>query len=217
MRPQQGPCLDPPSQLPQKTIPLTPRNTKFDQLFNKLPPSIICNTDGSKIRDRASFAYIVPNNTVSQRHRNSAFILTTELQAIYQFLKYLLLNPQFLSQPVFICSDSFTAFYTISNINSSHPFVSRIGIQGNKTVNKAKSNRTLHIRKLITTHWHNQRHKQKPNHRIANIRPIPTHWSSSIQLLWRYGIIIIRLRIGHTRLTRTHLCSNLFPQLIYTL
>jgi len=62
-------------------------------------------------------------------HRNSSSVFTTELQAIYFCLEYILSNPQLLNQPALIVSDSLAAPSTISDTNSSYPFVSRILVQ----------------------------------------------------------------------------------------
>ena len=59
----------------------------FLEILNSLPGAILCFIDGSKIGDRTGFAYLISDQIFASRHRNSASILTVELQAIFQCLE----------------------------------------------------------------------------------------------------------------------------------
>ena len=75
---------------------------------------------------RTSLACSLNNNLYSKRHRNSASVFTTELQAIYLTLQHILSNPSLLVHPTIIVSDSQVALTAITNTNSDHSFVSQI-------------------------------------------------------------------------------------------
>jgi len=57
------------------------------------PNSNVCYTDFSKTNNRTGLAYPINNNLYSKRHRNSASVFTTELQAM---LQNILSNPSLL-------------------------------------------------------------------------------------------------------------------------
>ena len=60
--------------------------------------------------------------------------------------------------------------------------------------------------------WHQEQWsgQQQHNH-LAKIKPLTAPWPSSNRSSCRLEIILTRLRIGHKRLTHSHICSHLFP------
>ena len=76
------------------------------EILNSFPGAILCFTDGSKIGKRIGFAYSISDQIFASRQRNSASILTVQLQAILQCLEKILstLFPQ--SHTFLIASDS---------------------------------------------------------------------------------------------------------------
>ena len=60
------------------------------------------------------------------RHRNSASILTSEQQAIFQSLGDILSLPHSHSRSFLLCSDSYSSLSATSNTSSTHPLISRI-------------------------------------------------------------------------------------------
>jgi len=98
----------------------------FLEILNSFPDAILCFTDGSKIGDRTGFAYSISDQIFASRHRNSASILTVELQAIFQCLEKILSTPFPHSHTFLIASDSLSALSVISIFYSSHPLVTRI-------------------------------------------------------------------------------------------
>jgi len=98
----------------------------FLEILNSFPGAILCFTDESKIGDRTGFAYSISNQIFASRHRNSASILTVELQAIFQCLEKILSTPFPQPDSFLIVSDSLSAMSAISNVHSTHPLVTRI-------------------------------------------------------------------------------------------
>jgi len=187
----------------------------------------------------------------AHRHRNSASVLTAELQANLGCIESILnLSPP--PTPSFlIASESLSSLTAISNTNSNHPLVSRIrillitasslnimitfvwipshiGILGNEKVDQAtkeathypripsrllptKTDLSLHNREIIVSHRSKNWKDQKSTNKLANFKPHPFEWPSSNQPSRQHEIILTRLRIGHIRLTHSHILSNLFP------
>jgi len=103
-------------------------------------------------------------------------------------------------------------------------WVSHGGFQGNEKVNAAeksatrlprirltKSDFTLVIRHRITNLWTSHWENQINTNKLAMLKPLPWPWDSSRQPHRCHKIYLTRLRIGHTRLTHSHLLSNLHP------
>jgi len=68
------------------------------------------------------------------------------------------------------------------------------------------------IHLFIIKKWHELWQNQKPRHnKLLPIKPTPVSWSSTNFHSRRLEIFLTRLRIGHTRLTPSHLVSDLFP------
>ena len=110
-------------------------------------------TDGSKTRDGVAFAFS-HQQVNTRRIQAHASIFTAELYAIYYSLNYVQELPP---SPVTICTDSKSAIFAISALNSPNPLVQRIrnriaasnrevcfcwvpshiGVQGNEQVDRA--------------------------------------------------------------------------------
>jgi len=73
------------------------------------------------------------------RHRNSASILTVELQAIFYCLESILSLPRPTPHTFLIASDSPTAPTTSSNSHSPHPLASRIHIPSSPPAHRSLS------------------------------------------------------------------------------
>jgi len=109
------------TKLPKKsTSPITYRD-RFQSLIINYPNSKICYTDGSKTNNRTGITYSIFNNLFSKRHRNSASVFTTELQAIYLTLQHIFSNLSLLVQPTIIVLDSLAALTATANTNSDPP------------------------------------------------------------------------------------------------
>jgi len=76
----------------KSTSPITYDRDHFQSLIINHPNSNICYTDGFKTNNKTGFAYSINNKLYSKRHRNSASVFTTELQAIYLTLEHILSN-----------------------------------------------------------------------------------------------------------------------------
>ena len=63
-----------------------------------------------------------------------------------------------------------------------------------------------HFRQLILQKW-NLHWKNQINNKLLAIKKIPVPWSSSIRNSRREEVILTRLRIGHTRITHSHLLN----------
>lgn len=64
-----------------------------------------------------------------------------------------------------------------------------------------------HYRSLILQSW-NKFWKNQSSNKLLPIKQIPIQWSSSIRDSRREEVILTRLRIGHTRITHSHLLNN---------
>ena len=78
------------------------------------------------------------------------------------------------------------------------------------------SDRAQYIGNLVKQQWHSHwSEQQSQNNKLAIIKPLPYYSPSSSRASRKQEIILIRilisLRIGHIRLTHTHLVTNLFP------
>ena len=104
---------------------------------------------------------------------------------------------------------------------------SHVGIPGNEEVDKAakaasslqyidphllptKTDLSLFIQQLIRNNWQQQWSSQQQFNHLAKIKPSTAPWPSSSPSSRRLEIIITRLRIGHTRLIHSHVCSHLY-------
>jgi len=67
----------------QKTTNATIYRTHFLEILNSFANAVLCFTDGSKSKNKVGFAYSIRDKTFSFRHRNSASILTAELQTVF--------------------------------------------------------------------------------------------------------------------------------------
>jgi len=75
-----------------------------------------------------------------------------------------------------------------------------------------KADITLAIRNFIKQHWTTLwRDQISANNKLVQFKSLPLPWSSSQETSRRTEIVLSRLRIGHTRLTHSHLFTNLFP------
>lgn len=66
------------------------------------------------------------------------------------------------------------------------------------------------IKSSIQSNW-SQTWKNLTNNKLLHIKKSPIPWTSSKRPTRRQEIVITRLRIGHTKLTHSHLLSRLFP------
>ena len=74
------------------------------------------------------------------------------------------------------------------------------------------SDLTHYLRQLVLEQWfkHWKEQSLSPN-KLAQLKSLPIPWTSSNRLSRRHEIILTRLRIGHSRLTHTHVITDLFP------
>jgi len=223
---------------PKKTTNVSVYRTHFLEILNCFPDATLCFTDGSNIGNRTGFAYSINNKTFSYRHRNSASILTVELQAIFQCLESILSLLYPTPHTFLIASNSFTALTTISNIHSFHPIAHTVlttrsslsqsvtfiwipshrGIQGNEVVDSAAKAATNFPRinsRLLPT---------KSDLTLFIRQHITKYWISLSQnqalsnklgqikpLPFSWPSSHQRFRITNTCLTHAHLLTNLFP------
>ena len=68
-----------------------------------------------------------------------------------------------------------------------------------------------YYQKYISNAWFEQWKETPYSNKLRQIKSSPEPWKSSTQKSRREEILITRLRIGHTKLTHTHLISHLFP------
>ena len=236
------------TQYSKSSTPSSVFKSLFQELIHSIQHSTLCFTDGSKSHSRTGFAYSIQNSTHSHRHRNSASVYTTELQAIHYCLQRILsTTPSSRTHPILIVSDSLAALNAISQPSPSHPLITHIhilfesctamsipivfiwapghkGIPGNEKVDKAAKQATQlptirksllpsssdlfsHIKKWFTS-WKNERIK---GNKLAQLKEYPIPWISSNLQSKSQEITLTRLRLGHTRLTHTHLISHLMP------
>jgi len=124
-----------------------------------------------------------------------------------------------------------TLVLTLTSIPVRITFVwvpSHRGIRGNENIDAAtksaahlpriqpyilptKSDHTLSIHHKISEFWTSHWQSQKSSNKLATLEPFPIPWTSTHQPHQRHEICFTRLRIGHTRLTHSHLLSHLFP------
>ena len=220
----------------------------FNELTHKFNSPTLCFTDGSKFHKISGHAFLVGSSCHSYRHRNSASIFTTELQAIHHCLQHILSSvPPPGSNPFLIISDSLSSLISIRKPSLTHPLISHIhlllqackafsipltfvrspshtGITGNEQVDQAAKQavhlRTLHkswlpdltslIKSTIYRNWTDE-WKKNTAHQATCLRVSKNSQNSSNQPNCFDEIILTRLRIGHTRLTHTHLLSHLHP------
>ena len=151
-------------------------------------------------------------------------IFTDSLSSLRSILSYNPTNP--LTQRIQVILHSLsTTFKKIIFIR----IPSHIGIRGNETVDRAAQQATLlpkikskilptpsdlthHLRQLVLKQWFKYWKEQSlsPN-KLAQLKPLPVPWASSNRLSRRQEIILTRLRIGHSRITHTHIITDLFP------
>ena len=98
-----------PSQRSLQTMQISQKSvyrSLFLEILNSFASAILCFTDGSKIGYRIGLAYSIIDHIFASRHRNSASILTVELQAIFQCLEKILSTPFPQSHTFLIAFDS---------------------------------------------------------------------------------------------------------------
>lgn len=151
----------------KKSTPASTFTKLFQELIHSFQNPTVCFTDGSKNNNTAGFAYLIQNSLFSYRHRNTASVYTTELQAIFNCLESIISHtPQLPPNPYLVVTDSLAALNAIS-VSSTHPLVTRIhillqscsmasiqiifiwapghtGIQGNEKVDKAAKHAARH-------------------------------------------------------------------------
>ena len=74
------------------------------------------------------------------------------------------------------------------------------------------SDLTHYLRQLVLKQWFKYWKEQTLSlNKLAQLKPLPIPWASSNRLSRRHEIILTRLRIGHSRITHTHIITDLFP------
>ena len=68
-----------------------------------------------------------------------------------------------------------------------------------------------YYQKYISNAWFKHWKETRYSNKLRQIKSSPEPWKSSTQISRREEILITRLRMGHTKLTHTHLISHLFP------
>ena len=86
-----------------------------------------------------------------------------------------------------------------------------IHITINAELRPTSSNLFLFICHFISKSWHTFWQDEKPNNKLSLLKSHPLAWSSSNLPSRRHEIVLTRLRIVHSRLTHTHLISQLHP------
>ena len=120
------------TQYPKSSTPPSSYRRLFQEIINSFKKPTICFTDGSKIHNRSGFAYLIGNSIYSHRHRYSASVYITELQAICDCLEQLLTLPHPSTNNTFIIvSNSLSSLNAISRPSPSHPLISRIHLHLN--------------------------------------------------------------------------------------
>jgi len=115
------------TKFPRRSTPQSVYRPHFQVIINSYTNPTICYVDDSKTKDRADFAFSINDCTQAHRHRNTVSSLTTELQAIFSCLEYLLtlsFSSSSSPTPIIIISDSLAALSTISTA-SLHPLTTR--------------------------------------------------------------------------------------------
>jgi len=108
---------------PQKTTSASVQRPHFLEILNSPDAPLVSGRCEDWQPNRLHILDIC--NTFSYRHRNSASILTVEIQAIFQWLEAISLRSS-PSHTFFIISDSLCALTTISNVHSPHLLAIRI-------------------------------------------------------------------------------------------
>ena len=81
-----------------------------------------------------------------------------------------------------------------------------------KSLLPSTSDLFTHINKFIRNQWFSEwKDSILHGNKLAQLKDTPVPWASSSQSSRRLGIVLTRLRIGHTRLTHTHLVTHLWP------
>ena len=109
------------TQYPKSATPPSSYRRLIQEIINSFKKPTVCFTDGSKIHNRSGFAYLIGNSIYSHRHRNSASVYTTELQAICDCLEQILTLPHLWTNN------------TYPTLSSEH----LVGIPSNEKVDKA--------------------------------------------------------------------------------
>jgi len=95
--------------------------------------------------------------------------------------------------------------YKAAKLVTRLPSVSKSSLPSN-------SDLFLYINNVIRQQWSTKwRNLHTQGNKLAQLKEVPTQWPSSNQPTRSQEIILTRLRIGHTRLTHTHLISHLMP------
>jgi len=78
--------------LPKKSTNSAIYRFHFSEKINSFPNAVLCYTEGSKFNHRIGGTFSIGNEEIYFLHRNSASILTAELQAIFLCLENILLR-----------------------------------------------------------------------------------------------------------------------------
>ena len=94
------------TELPNHSTNSTIILARFYEFLPDFPNALICYTDGSPFKNRVGAANLISVNLCSFQLRNSAFVFTAELQAIFQCPQTILLHPPQLPYSLIIVTDS---------------------------------------------------------------------------------------------------------------
>ena len=156
---------------------------------------------------------------ISQLPPNSNFLLLTDSLSSLQSL-----TDPYSSKP--LVQRIHLTLLTLNSINSEITFVwipGHVGLAEHDAVDSAAKQALLfpqvtdktpvtvadyknYYRSLILQSWHSFWKNQESN-KLLPIKQTPTPWSSSHRSSRREEVILTRLRIGHSRITHSHLLN----------
>lgn len=160
---------------------------------------------------------------LSQLPPNNKFLLLTDsLSSLHSLTDPYTINP--LIQRIYLTLN------TLNSINSQITFIwipGHIGLPEHDIVDHAAKQATLfprvtdnirlpvsdhknHYRSLILQSWHDL-WKNQPHNKLLRIKKTPTPWKSSFRQSRREEVVLARLRIGHSRITHSHLFNTDSP------